>query len=89
MEPVVKRRNTISVFEKDIRILEIINKLGPCSPPQVKDQLADNPELLLVMRAMHNLVDRGFLTRVVINNVRLYKVKPNYKGLRPYLRVDV
>jgi hypothetical protein len=89
MEQILKRRNPISIFERDIKILEIINKLGPCSPPQVKDLLADNPELLLVMRAMHNLVDRGFLARVVINNVRLYKVKPNYKSLRPYLRVDV
>jgi hypothetical protein len=88
MELILKRKNTISVFERDIRILEIVNKLGPCGPPQVKEELADNPELLLVMRAMHNLVDRGLLSRVVINNTRLYKVKSGYKDLRPYLRVD-
>jgi hypothetical protein len=74
---------------KYLRILEIIDKLGPCGPSQVREQFSDNPELLSVMRAMHDLVERGLLARVVVNNVKLYKTKSNYKSIRAYLRTDV
>jgi hypothetical protein len=89
MNLVYKKRNIISVLQRDLRILEIVDMLGPCSPSQVKEHFTDNPELLLVMRAMHDLVERGLLGRIVINNVRLYKTKANYKSIRAYLRADV
>ena len=67
-------------------ILQVLHNIGPCSPGQVKDMLPVDQELLTVMCAMHDLVDRGFLERVEVNRMRLYKTRPNFRNIRDYLR---
>ena len=88
MRVLVKKRKVITVFDTDLSILELINNIGPCSSSEVKERLSNNVELLLVMRALHNLVERGLLERVSINGKSLYRTKSNYKNLKPYLKVS-
>lgn len=88
MSLVLKNRKVIAVLEKELSILEAIHNLGPCTPFQVNNVLTNSP-LLLVMRTMHSLVDKGLLERVTINNQKLYKTRANYKNIRVYFRVNI
>ncbi|MEO5600269.1 MAG: hypothetical protein ABIR06_05005 [Cyclobacteriaceae bacterium] len=89
MKLALSKRKNISLLEKDLLILETINKLGPCSSTEVKENLFKNEELLFVMRAMHTLVERGLLDRISIKGKMLYRTKRNYNIVKPYLKADL
>jgi hypothetical protein len=83
-----KARNyVIPIFHKEMSILETVYELGPCTSAQVKESLKGNHELLLVMRTLHNLVEKRLLERVVIDGQRLYRTRSNFKNIRTYLKM--
>lgn len=61
--------------------MEAIHELGPCCSDQVQEKLED-PDLLEVMRLLHDLVHRNLLERPVVQGNLLYSVKPQYKVQR-------
>jgi hypothetical protein len=76
-------RNThaIALSDKEFALLEIIYKTGPCSLEVVQEILQD-PNLIGIMRLLHDLTARGFLIRPEIDEQLLYSVKPNYAEVR-------
>jgi hypothetical protein len=82
-----KKEFYISIFGKELSILEAVGSMGPCTAAQVQEKLNDGTALLLVMRRMHILADRGLLERITLNKQRFYQVKPNYSMVRAYLKV--
>ena len=82
--PVLKDRN-FRISDKELELLELINNLGPCTSERVHESIDPKFEYLVVMRSMHNLVEKGFLQRVIINKKQLYKTSKNYSYIRSYL----
>jgi hypothetical protein len=78
MSTAAQKLRTVSLTERESAILEIVNTRSHCSSSDVNDALPGNQELLLVMRAMHSMVERGLLERVVIDEKRVYRLRPNY-----------
>lgn len=80
-----KKKNKVLVSDNELRLLEAIRQLGPCSSEKVHESLDPKVELLFVMRTLHNLVEKGFLQRIVINNKQLYRTARNYSYIRSYI----
>jgi predicted transcriptional regulator len=74
-------KHAIALSDKEFALLETIHKLGPCNSEQVQDDLKD-PDLINVMRTLHDLTARGLLVRPEIDEQLLYAVKANYAELR-------
>lgn len=77
-------KNKICISETELELLELINKLGPCSTDKVHEALDRKPEYLLTMRNMHMLVENGFLQRVIINKKLLYRTPRKYRRIRAF-----
>jgi len=75
------KKHAIALSDKEFAILEAIYELGPCCSDQVQEKL-QNPDLLEVMRLLHDLVQRNLLERPMVQGNLLYGVKPNYRTLR-------
>ena len=75
------KKHAIALSDKEFAILEAIHELGPCCSDQVQEKLED-PDLLDVMRVLHDLVHRNLLERPVVQGNMLYSVKPQYKSQR-------
>lgn len=85
---VSKKRNKVLVSDKELRLLEAISQIGPCSSEKVHESLDPKVELLFVMRSLHNLVEKGFLQRIVINNKQLYRTARNYTYIKSYINAS-
>jgi hypothetical protein len=86
MMTVSTNKHAIALSGKEFSLLETVHRLGPCSSERIQDTLRD-PDLLGVMRSLHDLTSRGFLVRPEIDEQLLYQVKPNYHQLRQRLIV--
>lgn len=75
------KKHAIALSDKEFAIMEAIHELGPCCSDQVQEKLED-PDLLEVMRLLHDLVHRNLLERPVVQGNLLYSVKPQYKVQR-------
>ncbi len=80
-----RKRNKVLVSHKELELLEAISHLGPCSSEKLHETLDSKVELLFVMRSLHNLVEKGFLQRIVINNKQLYRTTRNYSYIKSYI----
>jgi len=78
---VTMKKHAIALSDKEFAILEAIHELGPCCSDQVQERVND-PDLLDVMRMLHDLVHRNLLERPMIQGNLLYSVKPQYKTQR-------
>ena len=84
-----KKRNHISLSDRDLELLEVVKNTGPCTSQQVHASYQGRYDLLTVMRSMHHLVEKGFLQRVIINKTQLYKTSRNYRYIESYRRNSV
>ena len=75
------KKHAIALSDKEFAIMEAIHELGPCCSDQVQEKLED-PDLLEVMRLLHDLVQRNLLERPMVLGSLLYNVKPQYKAQR-------
>lgn len=78
-------KNNVRISDKELELLEIINNLGPCSSEKVHETLNSKTEFLIVMRALHALVEKGFLQRLIINKKQLYRTSRQYNFIRGFL----
>ena len=78
-------KNNVRISDKELELLKVINNLGPCSSDMVYESMEQKIEFLLVMRALHRLVEKGFLQRIIINQKQLYKTSRNYSYVRSFL----
>lgn len=78
-------KNNIQISGKELELLEIINNLGPCSSEKVHETLNSKSDFLMVMRALHTLVEKGFLQRLIINKKQLYRTSRQYNYIRGFL----
>lgn len=75
----------VDLSSKEVQLLEIVNRVGPCTSEQVHEAFDPEAEFLLVMRSLHALVQKGFLQRVVINKKQLYRTSRNYSFVKAFL----
>jgi hypothetical protein len=75
------KKHAIALSDKEFAIMEAIHELGPCCSDQVQEKLED-PDLLEVMRMLHDLSHRNLLDRPMVQGNLLYSVKPQYKAQR-------
>ena len=80
-----RSKNNVRISNEELELLEVINNLGPCSSDKVHESLEPKPDFLLVMRSLHELVDKGFLQRIIINKTRLYRTSRQYSYIKSYL----
>jgi hypothetical protein len=78
MRATVQKSGTISLTERESAILDIVKIYGHCSSSDVKAALPGNQELLLVMRAMHGMVEKGLLKRIIVNERNVYRLNTYY-----------
>lgn len=64
----------------------MIDSIGPCSSEKVHENLSPKAEFLIVMRALHTLVEKGFLQRLIINKKQLYRTSRQYSYIRGFLQ---
>jgi Fe2+ or Zn2+ uptake regulation protein len=81
-----RKANKVYLSGDELRLLEAINEVGPCSSDSLHEHLKLKFELLFVMRSLHTLAEKGFLQRIVINNKQLYRTARNYDYIRSYIR---
>ena len=74
-------RNRMRISGTELELLEVVNKLGPCSSEKVHQTAEPDSEYLLVLRKLHMLVEKGFLQRIVINRQTLYRTPGNYNTI--------
>lgn len=85
MSQVYKKKNNVRLSDEELEFLKVVNHLGPCSSQKVYEFLEERFDLLIVMRSMHALVEKGFLQRIIINKTQLYKTTRNYAYVEGYL----
>jgi hypothetical protein len=78
----------VSVSAMEFLVLETVYNYGPCSAVHVTHLLGEDADLLLVLRTLNEMMDRGFLKRITINNSNFYETVPNYNEIRNSLSVD-
>lgn len=78
-------KKNIRISDHELALLERVNTLGPCSSEKIHESMDPRPEYLLVMRALHGLVAKGFLQRVIINQKQFYKTSKHYSLLKSFL----
>ena len=89
MTTFTKKHPAFLISDGERAMLEIVNRIGPCSTTQVHEHMSGKYDLLPIMRCMHMLVDRGLLKRVAVKGQLLYKVNPNYRmTMRNEVRVQ-
>lgn len=81
MMTVSTNKHAIALSDKEFSLLETVHKLGPCSSERIQDTLRD-PDLLGVMRSLHDLTSRRFLVRPEVDEQLLYDVRANYSQFR-------
>jgi len=81
---VFKGRN-LSISDKELELLELVNHLGPCTSDQVHESSEEKFEFLFVLRTLHKLVEKGVLQRVIINKKQLYRTSRNYSYIKSFL----
>lgn len=79
------KRINVNLSGREIQLLELINKMGPCSSQEVHQAFHPEENLLLVMRSLHSLVQMGFLQRVIINKKQLYRTSRKYSFVKAFL----
>ena len=82
------KHRTIDVTPLQFVVLEAVHNNGPCSSIHVAHLLGDDADHLMVMRSLHQLVDKGLMRRITINNSSFYETAPNFGNIRSYLRVE-
>lgn len=80
-----RKRSKVHLSVEELKLLEAINQLGPCSSYTLHEHLQPKFELLFVMRSLHTLAEKGFLHRIVINNKQLYRTARNYGYIKSYI----
>ena len=75
----------VRVSDQELELLGIINSLGPCTSEKVHEALNTKPQYLFVMRSLHQLVEKGLLQRVIINQKQLYKTSRTYSYIKNFL----
>ena len=81
-----RKTNKVYLSGDELKFLEAINEVGPCSSDTLYEHLKLKFELLFVMRSLHTLAEKGFLQRIVINNKQLYRTARNYSYIKSYIR---
>lgn len=82
---VSRLKDNVKISDKELELLELINNLGPCSSEKVHETLNSKTDYLIVMRALHALVEKGFLQRLIINKKQLYRTSRQYNYIRGFL----
>lgn len=80
-----RKANKVWVSDHELRLLEAVNELGPCSSEKLQEHLHPKLELLYIMRNLHALVEKGFLQRIVINHKQLYRTARNFSFIKGYI----
>jgi hypothetical protein len=78
MRAIIQKPGAISFTERESVILDIVKIYSHCNSSDVKAALPGNQELLLVMRTLHGMVEKGLLKRVVVNNRSVYRLNTHY-----------
>lgn len=78
-------RNSVSILDDELKLLELIYNDGPCSSDQVHKMVGPHAQYLITMRRLHGLVEKGFLQRITINKKLLYRTARNYGKIRDIL----
>ena len=79
------RIKDVRISDEELKLLEVINVLGPCSSQKVHESTEQRFEYLFVIRCLHRLVEKGFLQRIIINKTQLYKTSRNYSYIKSFL----
>ena len=80
------KKKEVRVSEEEVRLLEVINELGPTSSQRVHEYMGEKFDYLFLIRCLHRLVEKGFLRRQIVNKIQLYRTSRSYTDLRGYLR---
>ena len=78
-------KGILNISDDELQLLELVNKVGPCTSEEVHVMVDSGIELLLVMRRLHILVEKGFLQRITINSKLMYRTARNYGSVRNQL----
>lgn len=78
MKILKRKRKFAAVTETELSVLRAVEDLGPCSLTQVHHYFGQSQDILPVMRALHALVDKGFLRSLVIKNMSVYRTSYRY-----------
>ena len=73
------------ITDKELELLAVINNLGACSSEKVHEHMDAKADYLSVMRALHGLVEKGFLQRIIINKKQLYRTSRQYSYIKSFL----
>ena len=84
--PHVAKGKNVNLSEQELELLKVINDLVPCSSEMVHEQTREKFPLLLVMRSLHALLEKGFLQRAIINNKQLYRTSRSYSLIKSFLK---
>ena len=78
-------KNNVRITGEELELLNVIDRLGPCTSDKVHEQLDNKSDYLMVMRALHGLAEKGFLQRMIINKKQLYKTSRHYNFVKSFL----